>query len=83
MSSSTTIAGSSRRGCVNEGLSVCGWRAMRSSVARRSTRPRVAGAYRFIVTPGVSTTVDVGLPDSIERTLVGKARRVIDKRPKG
>ena len=31
---------------------------------------------------GVSTTVDVGLPDSIERTLVGKARRVIDQRPK-
>ncbi len=31
---------------------------------------------------GVSTRVDVGLPDSIERTLVGKARRVIDQRPK-
>ncbi|HEY6135830.1 MAG TPA: phenylacetate--CoA ligase PaaK [Rubrivivax sp.] len=31
---------------------------------------------------GVSTSVDVGLPDSIERTLVGKARRVVDKRPK-
>jgi phenylacetate-CoA ligase len=31
---------------------------------------------------GVSTTVEVGLPDSIERTLVGKARRVVDKRPK-
>jgi phenylacetate-CoA ligase len=31
---------------------------------------------------GVSTTVSVGAPDSIERTLVGKARRVIDKRPK-
>jgi phenylacetate-CoA ligase len=31
---------------------------------------------------GVSATVNVGLPDSIERTLVGKARRVIDKRPK-
>ena len=31
---------------------------------------------------GVSTTVDVGLPESIERTLVGKARRVVDKRPK-
>ena len=31
---------------------------------------------------GVSTAVSVGLPDSIERTLVGKARRVIDKRPK-
>ncbi|MBL8325799.1 MAG: phenylacetate--CoA ligase [Rubrivivax sp.] len=31
---------------------------------------------------GVSTRVDVGLPDSVERTLVGKARRVVDKRPK-
>ncbi|WP_428417921.1 phenylacetate--CoA ligase PaaK [Methylibium sp.] len=31
---------------------------------------------------GVNTAVSVGLPDSIERTLVGKARRVIDKRPK-
>lgn len=31
---------------------------------------------------GVSTAVSVGLPDSIERTLVGKARRVIDKRPR-
>jgi phenylacetate-CoA ligase len=31
---------------------------------------------------GVTATVDVGLPDSIERTLVGKARRVIDQRPR-
>ena len=31
---------------------------------------------------GVSTKVLVGAPDSIERTLVGKARRVVDKRPK-
>jgi phenylacetate-CoA ligase len=31
---------------------------------------------------GVSTTVSVGLPESIERTLVGKARRVVDRRPK-
>ena len=29
---------------------------------------------------GVSTAVNVGLPESIERTLVGKARRVIDQR---
>jgi phenylacetate-CoA ligase len=29
---------------------------------------------------GVSTTVSVEAPDAIERTLVGKARRVIDKR---
>ena len=31
---------------------------------------------------GVSCSVAVGLPDSIERTLVGKARRVVDKRPR-
>ncbi|HEY9065070.1 MAG TPA: phenylacetate--CoA ligase PaaK [Burkholderiaceae bacterium] len=31
---------------------------------------------------GITTTVSVGAPDSIERTLVGKARRVIDLRKK-
>jgi phenylacetate-CoA ligase len=31
---------------------------------------------------GITTTVSVGMPDSIERTLVGKARRVIDQRKK-
>ena len=31
---------------------------------------------------GVSCSVAVGLPDAIERTLVGKARRVVDKRPR-
>jgi len=54
--------------------------------------PPHAGADRAVVSGalqhriksliGVSTTVSVGAPDSIERTLVGKARRVIDKRPK-
>jgi phenylacetate-CoA ligase len=38
--------------------------------------------HRIKTLVGVSTRVDVGLPDSIERTLVGKARRVVDKRPK-
>ena len=38
--------------------------------------------HRIKTLIGVSTTVDVGLPDSIERTLVGKARRVVDQRPK-
>jgi phenylacetate-CoA ligase len=32
---------------------------------------------------GISAEVVVGGPDTIERTLVGKARRVIDKRPRG
>ena len=38
--------------------------------------------HRIKTLIGVSTTVSVGLPDSIERTLVGKARRVIDRRPR-
>jgi phenylacetate-CoA ligase len=29
---------------------------------------------------GITTVVDVGMPESIERTLVGKAKRVIDRR---
>jgi phenylacetate-CoA ligase len=31
---------------------------------------------------GITTRVNVLAPDSIERTLTGKARRVIDKRNK-
>jgi phenylacetate-CoA ligase len=38
--------------------------------------------HRIKTLIGVSTRVVVGAPESIERTLVGKARRVIDKRPK-
>jgi phenylacetate-CoA ligase len=47
-------------------------------------RATVAGALqqRIKTLIGISTTVSVGAPESIERTLVGKARRVIDKRPK-
>lgn len=39
--------------------------------------------HRIKTLIGVSTKVSIGAPDSIERTLVGKARRVIDQRPKG
>ncbi len=51
---------------------------------RNTDRDAVAQALqqRIKNLVGVSTTVDVGLPDSIERTLVGKAQRVIDRRPK-
>jgi phenylacetate-CoA ligase len=38
--------------------------------------------HRIKTLCGVSTRVRVGAPDSVERTLVGKARRVVDKRPK-
>jgi phenylacetate-CoA ligase len=37
---------------------------------------------RIKVLIGITTTVNVGPSDSIERTLVGKARRVIDQRKK-
>jgi phenylacetate-CoA ligase len=40
-------------------------------------------AQRIKTMTGVSAQVVIGGPDSIERTLVGKARRVIDKRPRG
>jgi phenylacetate-CoA ligase len=45
-------------------------------------RAAVAGALqqRIKTLIGISTTVDVGAPESIPRTLVGKAVRVIDKR---
>jgi len=38
--------------------------------------------HRIKTLIGVSTQVDIGPPESIERTLVGKARRVIDMRTK-
>ena len=49
-----------------------------------ASRDAVAGRLqeRIKTLIGVSTTVSVGAPASIERTLVGKARRVIDKRPR-
>jgi phenylacetate-CoA ligase len=48
--------------------------------AREAVAAMLQGRIKTLV--GVSTTVSVGAPGSIERTLVGKARRVIDKRPK-
>ncbi len=38
--------------------------------------------HRVKTLVGITTTVTVHAPDSIERTLTGKARRVIDTRPK-
>jgi len=51
---------------------------------RHADRDAIAAALeqRVKAMTGVSARIDVGLPDSIERTLVGKARRVIDKRQK-
>ena len=51
---------------------------------RGADRDAIAAALeqRVKAMTGVSARIEVGLPDSIERTLVGKARRVIDKRQK-
>jgi phenylacetate-CoA ligase len=38
--------------------------------------------HRIKTLCGVSTKVFIGKPESVERTLTGKARRVIDRRPK-
>lgn len=38
--------------------------------------------HRIKTLVGISTRVSVLAPDSIERTLVGKARRVVDRRPR-
>ena len=45
-------------------------------------RDRIASeiGQRIKTLIGISTSVAVGLPDTLERTLVGKARRVVDKR---
>jgi phenylacetate-CoA ligase len=52
---------------------------------RASADPGAVGRdlqERIKTLTGVSTAVRVGQPDSIERTLVGKARRVVDQRKK-
>jgi phenylacetate-CoA ligase len=48
----------------------------------QANRDDVAAALRNRIKTliGITTTVDVGAPDTLERTLVGKARRVVDKR---
>jgi len=50
----------------------------------QADRDELATALRHRIKTliGISTTVNVGVPDSLERTLVGKAKRVVDKRSK-
>ena len=58
--------------------------ALRGAAAARRGGPRPRSprrcAHRIKTLIGITTTVDVGAPDSLERTLVGKAKRVVDKR---
>jgi phenylacetate-CoA ligase len=50
----------------------------------QANRDEVAAALRSRIKTliGISTTVNVGMPETLERTLVGKAKRVVDRRSK-
>jgi phenylacetate-CoA ligase len=50
----------------------------------QANRDDVAAALRHRIKTliGITTKVDVGMPGTLERTLVGKARRVVDQRKK-
>jgi phenylacetate-CoA ligase len=69
-----------REGLLDEVLVKCEVTPEHRDVDRDAIAREVQHHIKALI--GVSTRVDVGLPDTIERTLVGKARRVIDKRPK-
>jgi phenylacetate-CoA ligase len=67
-----------REGLLDEVAVRCEVTPMHASADRQHIARELQHRIKTLI--GVSTQVDVGLPDSIERTLVGKARRVIDKR---
>src|SRR5262245_18374442 len=69
-----------RDGNLDEMQVLCELLPTHASTDRAQIASGLQGRIKTMI--GVSTTVSVGAPESIERTLVGKARRVIDKRPK-
>ena len=70
----------SREALLDEVTVRCELTASHQGADRLAIARELQGRIKTLI--GVSTRVDVGLPDSIERTLVGKARRVLDQRPK-
>ena len=69
-----------RQGLLDEMQVLCELLPLHSGADRAVVAGTLQQRIKTLI--GVSATVSVGAPDSIERTLVGKARRVIDKRPK-
>jgi phenylacetate-CoA ligase len=69
-----------RSGALDEMQVLCELLPAHAGAERSSIASALQNRIKTLI--GVSTTVSVGAPESIERTLVGKARRVIDKRPK-
>ena len=67
-----------RDGPLDDMLVRCEVRPDVEAADRRALERAVRDRIKSLV--GISTTVEVLPPDSIERTLVGKARRVIDER---
>jgi phenylacetate-CoA ligase len=69
-----------RQGNLDEVQVRCEMLPAHATANREEVAAWVRGRIKTMV--GISCAVDVAPPDSIERTLVGKARRVIDQRKK-
>ena len=68
-----------REGLLDEVEVLCEVVPAHAGADRSAIGRELQGRIKTLI--GVSTRVTVGLPESITRTLVGKARRVVDKRP--
>ena len=69
-----------REGALDEVQVLCEVQPQHAGADRAAIAAELRHRIKTLI--GVSTSVRIGDPDSVERTLVGKARRVIDKRPK-
>jgi phenylacetate-CoA ligase len=69
-----------RDGLLDEVTVRCEVQPAHSAVDRGSIADTLRHRIKTLI--GVSASVEVGLPYTIERTLMGKARRVIDSRPR-
>jgi len=69
-----------RQGALDEMQVLCELLQEQASADRAAIAHSLQQRIKTLI--GVNTTVSVGAPESIERTLMGKARRVIDKRPR-
>ncbi len=69
-----------RSGALDELQVLVELQAQHEGAGRDAVAARLQDRIKTLI--GVSASVSVGAPNSIERTLVGKARRVVDKRPR-
>jgi phenylacetate-CoA ligase len=73
-----------RKGLLDEVLVRCELNPAITALAPAEVEPIAKWLQQRIKTlVGISTRVEVLLSGSLERSLTGKARRVVDRRPKG